>query len=103
MNRMGHVAERRHFLEIRQRGRQKESKFFGGLDFKLQKQNAEVYTKIIALEKHLLDQAKNKQKVSMPSDLLQIEQDKNIQVHQLKHIANNLKGIKKATEIMKEK
>ena len=56
MNRMGHVADKRHFIEIRQEGRQSASSgdYFGGIsDLDLQKQNAYTYSKVTDLMDHL--------------------------------------------------
>ena len=55
MNRMGHVADKRHFIEIRQEGRQSATSgsLFGVSDLDLQKQNAYTYSKVVDLESHL--------------------------------------------------
>ena len=55
MNRMGHVADKRHFIEIRQEGRQSATSgsYFGISDLDLQKQNAYTYSKVTDLEDHL--------------------------------------------------
>lgn len=57
MNRMGHVADKRHYIEIRQMGRQSASSgsFFGMTDASLQEQNARTYEKLTTLETHLRD------------------------------------------------
>lgn len=55
MNRMGHVADKKHFVEIRQEGRQSATagSYFGISDLDLQKQNAYTYSKVVELESHL--------------------------------------------------
>ena len=49
MNSMGHVADKKHYIEVRQMGRAKTT---------LMRQNNYVYAMISVLEQHLLDQIK---------------------------------------------
>ena len=51
MNRLGHVAEKRHFIEIRQEGRQhKSGGFFSTVDVSLAAQIEFTYNRIVELE-----------------------------------------------------
>lgn len=51
MNRMGHVADKRHYVEIRQEGRQtKSGGFFSTADVSLQEQITYTYKRIVELE-----------------------------------------------------
>ena len=99
MNRMGHVADKRHFIEIRQEGRQSgtSGKFFGGLsDLDLQKQNAYTYSKVTDLEDHLRNLAESGKPLSMPTGgKFNKKEDGFIQPYQLLHIVDNMKGITK--------
>ena len=55
MNRMGHVADKKHFIEIRQEGRQSgKDGLFGKSSLKLSAQNAETYDKVVKLESHII-------------------------------------------------
>ena len=52
MNRMGHVAEKRHYIQIRQEGRQspKGEESHGISDLDLQRQNAEIFDAVVKVE-----------------------------------------------------
>ena len=69
MNRMGHVAEKPHYISIRQEGRQTadSGSFFGISDISLQEQNAKVYAKVVDLETHLRKEIAAKKPVSLPA------------------------------------
>lgn len=96
MNRMGHVAEKPHYIQIRQEGRQQATESFWGFsDLSLQEQNAEVYAKVVALEAHLKQQAGSNANLTLPTDKRFKEDKDKIENYQLIQIAANIAGISK--------
>ena len=101
MNRLGHVAEKPHFIQIRQEGRQTEDSSspiefgFGKSDISLQEQNAKVYAKVTDLEDHLRKEIAAGRPLSFPNDKRFEKDAKKVEIYQLSHIAANIVGIKK--------
>ena len=95
MNRMGHVAEKPHYIQIRQEGRQTcdSGSFFGIGDISLQQQNAKVYAKVVDLETHLRKQAAAGDPLSFPKDKRFEKDSEKIQIYQLAKVAANIVGI----------